>query len=189
MKDYSAHWVHLVKSALAAFATDQEAARRCLVDASALLERHTAGCPAVAQYPGASVRSGGLAPWQIKKSLAYIDAHLDSKIVVRDLAGLVGVCESHFSRAFKRTIGHAPMKYVCIKRVERVRKLIASGDQPLSEIASACGFADQSHLTRVFGQVVGVSPGLWRRCLGTPTPVQEPLTARVELLETIGRSA
>jgi transcriptional regulator GlxA family with amidase domain len=55
------------------------------------------------------------------------------------------------------------MKYVIVRRVERAKAMISSTQEPLAEVALACGFADQAHLNRRFGAVVGVSPGRWRR--------------------------
>jgi AraC family transcriptional regulator len=69
----------------------------------------------------------------------------------------------HFSRAFKQTVGSSPMAYVAVRRVERAKLMMTSTGQRLTDIALACGFADQSHLNRYFRRVVGVSPGLWRR--------------------------
>ena len=55
------------------------------------------------------------------------------------------------------------MAYVAVRRVERAKLMMASTEQRLTDIALACGFADQSHLNRSFRRIVGVSPGLWRR--------------------------
>ncbi|WP_334407696.1 helix-turn-helix domain-containing protein [Bradyrhizobium sp. AZCC 2289] len=51
--------------------------------------------------------------------------------------------------------------------MERARDLRLNSDKTLVEIAKACGFSGQSHLTRAFGQIVGTSPGLWRRARRT----------------------
>src|SRR6185312_17337988 len=106
---------------------------------------------------------GGLARWQARRALAHIEENLGSKIAIRDLAGLVAFSKSHFSRAFKRSLGLSPMAYVARRRVERAKILMVSTDAQLTEIALACGFADQSHLNRSFRRVVGLSPGVWRR--------------------------
>ena len=166
----SAQLGYLVRGALAAFATDHEAARRCLVDASALLESESVAAPASAQPPRISVQRGSLAFWQAKRALAYIEANLESKIGIQDIAECFGVSKSHFSRAFKQSIGCPPMTYVCMRRVERVKQLMAARRHRLSDIALACGFADQSHLNRVFRRVMGVSPGVWRRHADSASP-------------------
>jgi AraC family transcriptional regulator len=75
----------------------------------------------------------------------------------------VSCSKGHFSRAFKRSLGLSPTAYVAIRRVERAKALMSSTREHLSEIALACGFTDQSHFTRWFRRIVGVSPGQWRR--------------------------
>jgi AraC family transcriptional regulator len=70
---------------------------------------------------------------------------------------------SHFSRAFRRTMVVAPHHWLLTRRIE-----VAKGRDrglSLSDVALVCGFADQSHLTRVFTGMVGLSPGAWRRAL------------------------
>jgi transcriptional regulator GlxA family with amidase domain len=60
-------------------------------------------------------------------------------------------------------MGSPPMVYVSMRRVDRAKLMITSTGQTLTEIALACGFADQSHLNRCFSRLIGVSPGKWRR--------------------------
>jgi AraC family transcriptional regulator len=72
---------------------------------------------------------------------------------------------SHFSRAFRRTMGVAPHSWLLARRIEVAKERLRDCRLSLSDVALACGFADQSHLTRVFTRMVGVSPGAWRRAL------------------------
>ena len=104
-----------------------------------------------------------LAVWQAKRTVAYIEANLGSKLAIREMADLVALSKCHFSRAFKQSLGTSPMAFVAVRRVERAKLMMASTGQRLTDIALACGFADQSHLNRCFRRIVGVSPGLWRR--------------------------
>lgn len=106
--------------------------------------------------------------WQAKRALAYIEANLGSKIGMTEISALVALSKSHFCRAFKHTLGTSPMAYVAARRIERAKLLITSTSERLSDIALACGFADQSHFNRNFGRMVGMSPGLWRRKISTP---------------------
>ena len=82
---------------------------------------------------------------------------------VREIAECVALRESHFSRAFKRSLGSSPMAYVGARRVARAKLMVASTRRKLTDIALVCGFSDQSHLTKSFRRVVGMSPGVWRR--------------------------
>jgi AraC family transcriptional regulator len=52
------------------------------------------------------------------------------------------------------------------QRVKRAKELLQGTKMPIVEIATACGFADQSHLTRVFSKAFRISPAMWRRQWG-----------------------
>jgi len=80
-----------------------------------------------------------------------------------DLANVVALSKSHFSRAFKLSLGLSPMEYVVVRRVERAKAMISSTRERLAEVALACGFADQAHFNRRFRDLIGMSPGRWRR--------------------------
>jgi AraC family transcriptional regulator len=159
----SAHLRHLVNQAMTFFETNREAAWRCLRDASTLLgaEPKESGIDAAALQ--SIFRPGGLATWQAKLALDYIEANLGSKMAIEEMANIVALSKSHFSRAFKKRLGSSPMAYVVVRRVERAKLMMTSTREGLTDIALACGFADQSHLNRYFRRVVGMSPGLWRR--------------------------
>jgi len=155
--------LHLVRRAMLVLESDCQAARRCLNDAVALLGPHAGegnGEDAVAR---GMFEPGGLARWQARRAVTYIDGHLESRLDVPLLAKLVSFSKSHFSRAFKQSLGLPPMAYVKMRRIERAKILMISTNQQLTEIALICGFADQSHLNRSFRRVIGVSPGRWRR--------------------------
>src|SRR6202453_242035 len=109
------------------------------------------------------LRPGGLTAWQARRAVEDIENHLGLKIQVRNMGDLVTLSLSHFSRAFKQSLGSSPMAYVAARRVERAKLMMTSTRERLTHIALACGFADQSHLNRCFCRVVGTSPGLWRR--------------------------
>jgi AraC family transcriptional regulator len=148
---------------MAFFDTNREAAWCCLRDASTLLGSETEESDINAPALQCAFRTGGLAVWQAKQTVAHIEANLGSKLTIREMADLVALSKSHFARAFKQTLGSSPMAYVAVRRVERAKLMMASTGQRLTDIALACGFADQSHLNRCFRHIVGVSPGLWRR--------------------------
>jgi AraC family transcriptional regulator len=158
----SARVMHLLKQAMTCFETDRKVALRCLSEASTLIGAvvENSGAGAAGSY---NIRAGGLANWQTSRILAYIDANLASKLETRELASVVALSRSHFSRAFKQSVGLSPMEYVGVRRVERAKVMIGSTQERLAEVAIACGFADQAHLSRRFRDLTGVSPGQWRR--------------------------
>src|SRR6202167_803074 len=126
------------------------------------------------EYPSISAssiaRPGGLAAWQANRALKFIEGNLGSKMAIREIADYVALSSSHFSRAFKRSLGSSPNAYVTERRVERALHMMASTQKSLTEIALACGFSDQPHFTRSFRRVVGMSPGVWRRTsINSPT--------------------
>ena len=109
------------------------------------------------------VRRGRLKPWQVRSLTHYIDANLEATLACQGLARLVGLSVSHFSRAFKGTLGYSPHVFVLCRRVERAKGLMLNSNAQLAQIATECGFADQAHLSRVFLQFTGASPASWRR--------------------------
>ena len=106
---------------------------------------------------------GGLAPWQVLRIKAHVEAHLDSTLRARDLAVMARLSTGHFCRAFKRSLGVAPIAYIAGRRVASAQNLMLASNESLSQIALACGFYDQAHLTRVFRRHAGTSPHDWRR--------------------------
>jgi transcriptional regulator GlxA family with amidase domain len=79
------------------------------------------------------------------------------------LAELCGLSVDQFNKAFKAATGIPPHRWLLRERVGRARELLVRSDLSISDIAACCGFADQSHLTRVFKNHIGASPGAWRR--------------------------
>jgi AraC family transcriptional regulator len=114
--------------------------------------------------PASSPRArGGLAPWQESRAKEAMDANLEKEITIPQLAYDCGLSTSQFARAFRQSTGYPPHRWLLQRRIKRAQDLLLTSDKALAEIASACGFSNQSHLTRAFGQTVGTSPGLWRR--------------------------
>ena len=74
---------------------------------------------------------------------------------ILDLASLTSMSESHFSRSFKQSVGIAPYQYLMQQRVERAKQLLKQQAISISDIALDCGFANQTHLTKVFRQMTG----------------------------------
>jgi AraC family transcriptional regulator len=106
---------------------------------------------------------GTLAPWQLRRALDFIRAHLDRDPTIAQLASECGLSSGYFSRAFRRSTGVTPHQWLMRRRIERARELLLAGDRALADIAVVCGFVDQSHFSRVFAKFEGDSPGRWRR--------------------------
>jgi AraC family transcriptional regulator len=116
---------------------------------------------------GPAPMRGGLAPWQEHKVQRYIEARLEGRLLVEDLAQLIALSTSYFCRAFKATFGETPRAYIIKARIERAQTLMLTTSESLSHIALACGLVDQAHLCRRFRQATGTSPGAWRRSHAT----------------------
>lgn len=106
---------------------------------------------------------GGLAPWQAKQACERLDADLGGTLSLQQVAAEFGLSVSHFSRAFRASTGLPPHQWLLRQRVEAAKQLMTVRDLSLSEIAISAGFANQSHLTKVFSALVGMSPAAWRR--------------------------
>src|SRR6516162_5001864 len=109
--------------------------------------------------------SNGLSRERLKRVYDYIEAHLDDRLTLTDLAGVACLSPYHFSRSFKQAVGVGPQRYVMHRRVERAKALMCRTDQSLAVIAREVGFADQSHLTSVFRREIGLTPGHFRAAL------------------------
>jgi len=83
------------------------------------------------------------------------------------LAGLAGLSRFQLLRHFQRAFGLTPFAWLLQQRAERARALIRDG-AGLAEAATACGFADQSHMTRTFSRHFGYTPGAWQQASHRP---------------------
>ncbi|MEU0435943.1 AraC family transcriptional regulator [Streptomyces sp. NPDC006290] len=91
-----------------------------------------------------------------------LDERLVEGIALDEAARLVHAHPAHLVRAFSGAFGIAPHQYLMSRRVDRARRLLLDG-RPPGEVAAATGFYDQSHLTRHFRRLVGVTPGRYAR--------------------------
>ena len=108
---------------------------------------------------------GGLAPWQEQRATEFLRANLKGGVALSEVARECGLSVGYFSHAFRSTLGMAPHQWLIEQRVALSKEKLRDDGLSLSDVATECGFSDQSHLTRAFRQTVGVSPGAWRRTL------------------------
>lgn len=112
---------------------------------------------------GQAPKRGGLAPWQLRRAIEYLQDHLAEDVSLQALADLTQLSQSYFSRAFKTSTGLPPHQWLMKARFARAKQLLIEGRFPLAEIALDVGFCDQAHFTRSFSRAIGVSPGAWQR--------------------------
>ena len=109
---------------------------------------------------------GGLAAWQLQRARDFINVNLAHDPSIAEIAHECGLSSGYFARAFKRSMGVPPSRWLTKMRVERAKELLKDPRCELADIAQLCGFVDQSHFTRVFSRSEGYSPGRWRRLYG-----------------------
>jgi AraC-like DNA-binding protein len=114
----------------------------------------------------AGPRDRMLTPLQERRVTSRLLDDLATDTNLAELAALCGLSRSYFIRAFKHTTGLPPHQWLLRQRVKRAKELLQGTKMPIVEIATACGFADQSHLTRVFSKAFRISPAVWRRQWG-----------------------
>jgi AraC family transcriptional regulator len=107
--------------------------------------------------------SGGLSSVQRRLLDQYVAENLDRAISLEELAGVVQLSVFHFSRKVRAAFGKPPHAYLLEKRIERARAQLARRDIPIKAVAANSGFADQSHMTRIFRKALGVTPAEYRR--------------------------
>jgi AraC family transcriptional regulator len=154
--------IHAAAMAIAREAAQGGAGSRLLVDSLScqlavhILRRH-------AHVLFREVDSGdGLTFRQERTVRDYVDAHLSENISLNDLAASVSLSRFHFARMFRQSVGTSPHEYVLQQRLERARAMLSRTNASLLEVAASCGFADQSHMNRVFRKRVGLTPGQYR---------------------------
>jgi AraC-like DNA-binding protein len=103
---------------------------------------------------------GGLAPWQLKRTKETLAANLEGDVSLGDMAKDCGISMGHFARAFRQSTGLSPHQWLLQRRVEEAKTLLQKREASLSEVALSCGFADQSHFTRVFCRMTGSAQAL-----------------------------
>ncbi|MBP7526374.1 MAG: AraC family transcriptional regulator [Syntrophorhabdaceae bacterium] len=109
---------------------------------------------------GAPARQG--APGAVKTSLEYLDSRFTENVTLYELSRAAGLSEFHLLRLFRAAVGLPPHAYLIQKRIDHARRLLSEG-LPITEVSLETGFADQSHFTRAFTRIVGVTPGRYRR--------------------------
>jgi AraC-like DNA-binding protein len=113
------------------------------------------------QLPTVSV--GGLGPWQRRRATELLSENLAGRVRLSQLAQECGLSLSHFARSFKASFGVSTHRWLVQRRIERSQDLLIHTRESLSDIAEQAGFSDQAAFTRTFHQIVGISPGRWRR--------------------------
>ena len=122
----------------------------------ALFDLATALQQAVGDTPPARIANREAAT----RALDYIEARLDESFTLDELERATGHDRWALSRDFRALYGASPYRYLVLRRLDRAREMIVRGTG-LADAAHACGFADQSHFTRLFRKAFGLTPRAW----------------------------
>lgn len=131
--------------------------------AAQLAERHSVtSVPTLTPGP----TGGGLRDRELRRVVDLMRERLADNLNLSDLAGVVGLSESQFLRAFKARTGTPPHRYLVGLRLDHARRLLRTTELPIARIAGDCGFAHQEHLTRVMRARLGTTPAAFRQARG-----------------------
>jgi len=132
---------------------DPELEERLLILIGKLVTRHGARPPEMREDSATGA---------VARARAFLEANPGAPIRLQDLSDVAGVSPFHLIRCFQRKVGMPPHAWLTQVRANRARGLLLAGEAPTS-VAYRCGFSDQSHLTRTFRSMFGMTPGAYVR--------------------------
>jgi len=106
---------------------------------------------------------GGLAGWQLRRTVEHLEANLARPVGIAELAAIAGLSPYHFARSFRTATGEPPHRALVRLRLERARSLLERTDRPVGEVAAAVGYETPQALARAFRRELGTTPGAYRR--------------------------
>ena len=111
-----------------------------------------------ARAPAPQRRCKGLSQRALALTLALVERRLGESVSLGELANVAAVSRFHFSRMFRVSTGFSPMGYLLHRRIEAAKAMLERGAGPIADVAAALGFCDQSHFTRRFRRLTGLTP-------------------------------
>lgn len=121
-----------------------------------LSQRYGTIAPKLEEY------KGGLPKPRLNRVREYIENNLENNVSLTELAEVAGVSLYHFAKAFKQSMGATPHQYVLDRKVDRAKELLRDPNRSVLEASARTGFVDQSHFTKIFRRLVGVTPTEFR---------------------------
>lgn len=124
--------------------------------ATYLAQRYSGTAPKLLVY------KGGLSRSQLNRVFEYIEEHLAEGVGLSDLAAAAELSVYHFARQFRQSTGMAPHQYVLQRKIERAKETLRDPRKSILEASARVGFDDQSHFTKTFRRLVGITPTEFR---------------------------
>lgn len=126
-------------------------------------------------------RCWALPKWRMKRLEEYLEANIEQRISLDDMAAVVGLSKMHFAAQFRAATGFRPHEYLMFRRIERAKVIMTATNRPLVEVAFSVGFNAQAHFSTVFKRFTGKAPAQWkqecRRNLELPSEIVHPLSS------------
>jgi AraC family transcriptional regulator len=163
--------IEIVRSDMAAHLTGRM--RRCL--ARSILRESASGgeemildalCLELLAAIGAADDAFRLPPPWLGRAYELLNDRFTEELHIGEIARAIGVHPVHLARAYRRHYRSTPGDHLRARRLERAASLLTATAAALADVAIQAGFSDQSHMTRSFGQVFGVTPARYRRLVG-----------------------
>ena len=117
----------------------------------------------------AGIRLDMAAPSDVQRKIArvteFVQSNLHRSLQLNDVAKVLDLSVVQLAGLFRKGLGQPPHRFILNLRVARARQLLATSDLPIAEIALACGFSHQEHMTRIFRREIGLTPAVYRRSI------------------------
>ena len=126
--------------------------------AASLVRRHSSTSP----LDQTGTARALMANERLQRAIDFIEANIDQRISLQEIADATGLSPTHFARQFRSTVGRAPHQYVMQRRLEHAERALVETNTSIAEIAAACGFSNQEHLTRLFKRAHDTTPAAYR---------------------------
>ena len=127
---------------------------------------NTLGIHLVSKYgdrlPRFNLKKEGLSKTQLNTAIAYIKENYHRKLRLAEIAEATGLSEFYFDRMFKKSTGITPHRYLVEYRINRAKQMLSQEKSTVTEIAKKCGFGTPSYFVKLFREVLGVTPKVYR---------------------------
>lgn len=100
---------------------------------------------------------------ELQRVIAYLEENFIDDVTVERLAEIAGISAPHFNRRFRQLLRLSPMEYVLSLRIQEAQRRLMTTDRGIGDIAVSTGFYDQSHFTKRFRKITGMTPLAYRR--------------------------